>query len=163
MKRALYVCVYVCVSVCACKITKNATSPSFVDRFWFFFVLFGRTTWDTQNLYTEFWNLVSNIIYANLCKFIQKSQKMLLLLHFLTDFDFFVVSSGRTTWGTKKIHAEFWNLVSNIIYTNLCKFIQKSQKNASSPSKINAIPMIYTSCGNICYASHNLLIHLLFR
>ena len=40
----------------------------------------------------------------------------------------------------------------------------KSTKNATSPlfTKINAIPQICTSGGDVYYASRNLLIHLLF-
>ena len=39
-----------------------------------------------------------------------------------------------------------------------------SQKNATSPlfTKINAIPQICTSGGDVYYASRNLLIHLFF-
>ena len=63
------------------KSMKNATSLSFLGRFWFcLFYLIGlgagfKTS--TQNF---------EINYANLCKFIQNQQKML-LLYFLGDFD----------------------------------------------------------------------------
>ena len=52
------------------------------------FVLSDRARWRLQNLYTKFSKLIN---YANLCKCIQNHQKnhtkMLLLLHFSTDFD----------------------------------------------------------------------------
>ena len=60
----------------------NATSLSFLGRFWFcLFYLIGLGTGfktSTQNF---------EINYANLCKFIQNQWKMLLLCHFLADFD----------------------------------------------------------------------------
>ena len=48
------------------------------------FVLSDRAWCGLQNLYTEFWN---SLIMHNLCKFIQNQWKMLLLCHFLADFD----------------------------------------------------------------------------
>ena len=45
------------------------------------FVLSDRAWWGLQNFYTELIN------YANLCKFIQYQQKMLLLFYFLADFN----------------------------------------------------------------------------
>ena len=66
---------------------KNASSPSFLDRFSFcLFYLIGlgrgfKTC--TQN----FRNWLIMLIYANVFKITKKSQKMFLLLHFSTDFD----------------------------------------------------------------------------
>ena len=51
------------------------------------FVLSDRAWCGLQNFYTEFWNSLIMQIYANLCKFIQNQWKMLLLCHFLADFD----------------------------------------------------------------------------
>ena len=47
----------------------------------------------------------------------------------------------------------------NIIYVNFCKFIQKSPKKMLLLlQKLYAIPMIYTSGGDIYYASGNSLV-----
>ena len=51
-----------------------------------------------------------------------KSQKMLLLLHF----------SGRAKLGTLNFSTEFWDFAPLINYGNLCKFIPKITKIASS-------------------------------
>ena len=51
------------------------------------FVLSDRAWCGLQNFYTEFWNSLIMQICANLCKFIQNQWKMLLLCHFLADFD----------------------------------------------------------------------------
>ena len=49
-----------------------------------------------------------------------------------------------------------------INYANLCKFIQNQQKMPPLLfTKINGIPQICTSGGDVYYASLNLLIHLL--
>ena len=48
------------------KITKIASSPSFLDRFSFCFVLSDRARWRLQNLYIKFWNSLIMLIYANL-------------------------------------------------------------------------------------------------
>ena len=48
------------------------------------FVLSDRAWCGFQNFYTEFWNLLIMQIYANLFKI---DEKMLLLCHFLADFD----------------------------------------------------------------------------
>ena len=77
MKRAPYVCVCVrpCVRACVrpgSKSMKNATSLSFLGRFWFcLFYLIG--LWcGLQNFYTEFWNSLIMQIYANLFKINEK-------------------------------------------------------------------------------------------
>ena len=80
MKRAPYVCVSVRAS--GLKMLRFASSLSFRGWFWFcLFYLIGlgpgfKTS--TQNF---------EIHYANLCKYIQNQWKMLLLCHFLADFD----------------------------------------------------------------------------
>ena len=64
-----------------------------------------------------------------------KSPKMLLLLHFSTDFDLvFFALFGRAKLGTLNFYTEFWDFAPLINYGNLCKFIPKITKIASSPS-----------------------------
>ena len=65
------------------------------------------------------------LIYANLFK---NYKKCFFICWPILIFFLVVVSSGRTTWGTQKFYSKFWNFVSNIIYANLCKCIQNSQK-----------------------------------
>ena len=71
------------------------------------------------------------------------------------------VLSDRAGWGLQNFYTEFWNSLIMQIYANLFKI----NKNATSPlfTKINAIPQICTSGGDVYYTSRNLLIHLLLR
>ena len=103
-----------------------------------------------QNSYTEFWNSFIMQIYANLFKISEKcyfSSSWPILIMF--------VLSDRAGWGLQNFYTEFWNSLIMQIYS-------KSTKNATSPlfTKINAIPQICTSGGDVYYASRNLLIHL---
>ena len=94
---------------------------SFLGRFWLF-VLSDRAWCGLQNFYTEFWN---SLHYANLCKFIQNQWKMLLLCHFLADFDsvlFYLIGLGA---GFKTVYTEFWNSLIMQIYANLFKINEK--------------------------------------
>ena len=63
------------------------------------------------------------INYANLCKFIQNQWKMLLLCHFLADFD--SVLSDRAWCGLRNLYTEFWNSLIMQIYANLFKINEK--------------------------------------
>ena len=108
------------------------------------FVLSDRAWWGLQNFYTE---LVMQI-YANLfkineiCYFSSISWPILILF----------VLSDRAWWGLRNFYTEFWNSLIMQIYAN-----SKSTKNATSPlfTKINAIPQICTSSGDVYYASRN--------
>ena len=114
---------------------KNKKNCFFSHISWPIFILFvlsDRARWGLQNLYTKFRNSLIMLIYANLFKITNKSQKML-LLHFSTDFDL-VALSGRAKLGTPNFCTEFWDFAPLINYGNLCKFIPKIKKIASSPS-----------------------------
>ena len=104
------------------KSMKNATSLSFLGRFWFCLIyligLGGGFKISTQNL--KFIN------YANLCIFIQKQQKMLLLYKFHSGFWELFVLSDRAWWGLRNCYTELWNSLIMQIYS-------KSMKNAASP------------------------------
>ena len=83
------------------------------------FVLSDRAWCGLQNFYTEFLKFIN---YANLCKFIQNQSKMLLLCHFLADFDsvlFYLIGLGAG------FYTEFWNSLSMQIYANLFKINEK--------------------------------------
>lgn len=112
--------------------------PSNISKCFFFaisypililFALYGSTRWGIQNFYTEFWNSLLMLIYAHFSK---KSQKMLLLPHLLTDFDFFFVPSERLSWGSLNFFTELWNFVYKINYANLCNIYSEITKIASS-------------------------------
>ena len=100
------------------KIMKNATSLSFLGRFWFcLFYLIGlgagfKTT--TQN----FWNSL-------IMQIIQNQWKMLLLCHFLTDFDSvcYLIGLGAAS-----------KLVDRILNSLIMQNLFKSMKNATSLS-----------------------------
>ena len=64
------------------------------------------------------------INYANLCKFIQNQWKMLLLCHFLADFDSVCFIWSRAWCGLQNFYTEFWNSLIMQIYS-------KSMKNAN--------------------------------
>ena len=99
---------------------KFASSLSFLGRFWFcLFYLIGlgagfKTS--TQNL--KFIN------YANLCKFIQNQWKMLLLCHFLADFDSVCFIWLGLVRASKLLH-RIWNSLIMQIYANLFKINEK--------------------------------------
>ena len=113
-------CTCVCVSVHASglKMLKFASSLSFLGRFWFclFYLirLGGGFKTSTQNF---------EIHYANLCKFIQNQQKMLLLLYFLADFNS-VCFIWKGWVGASKLLHRILKLIMQI-YANLFKINEK--------------------------------------
>ena len=117
---------YVCVCVRAS--TKNATSPLFLGRFWFCFVLSDRAWCGLQNFYTEFWNILIMQIYANLFKINEKcyfsiSWPILILF----------VLSDRAWCGLQKFYTEFWNSLIMQIYAKLFKINEKCYFSISWP------------------------------
>ena len=128
---------------------KNATSI-FLGRFWFclFYLigLGGGFKASTQN------SLIMQI-YANLFKINEKCYFSSISWPILILF----VLSDRAWWGLRNFYTELWNSLIMQIYS-------KSKENATSPlfTKINGIPQICTSGGDVYYASRNLLIHLFF-
>ena len=97
------------------KSMKNATSLSFLGRFWLF-VLSDRAWCGLQNFYTEFWNSLIMQIYSI-------SMKNATSLSFLGRFWFslfYLIGLGA---GFKTSTKNF-----EIHYANLCKFIQNQWK-----------------------------------
>ena len=84
-----------------------------------FLIPSGRTTWNTHNLYTAFWNFVSNIIICgNLCKAIQRHNA--LRLHLLTDYYFFYFWFHLVE--LREIHTtSTQNFVPNINFFSFCQ------------------------------------------
>ena len=128
------------------KINTN-TASLFLDQFWLcLFYLIG--------LGGGFKTTAELINYANLFKNNEKcyfsiSWPILILF----------VLSDRAWWGLRNFYTELWNSLIMQNYANLFKI----NKNATSRlfMKINAIPQICISGGDVYYASRNLLIHLL--
>ena len=120
------------------KSTKNATSL-FLGPFWFcLFYLIG-----LGGGFKLLHRILKFINYANLCKFIQNQQKMLLFCHFLADLILYVLSD-RAWCGLQNFYTEIWKSLIMQIYANFFK----SMKNALQ---------ICTSGGDVYYASRNLL------
>ena len=127
------------------KSMKNATSLSFLGRFWFcLFYLIGL---GAGFFYTEFWNSLIMQIYANLFKINEKCyfsiSWAILILFGLSD---------RAWWGLQNFYTEFWNSLTMQIYANLFKINEKCHL-----SSIQISQQICTSGGDIYYASRNLL------
>ena len=113
------------------------------NKNWFFFliswptfilfVLSDRARWRLQNLYTKFWKFIN---YANLCKCIQnkKNHKKCFFSFISQPILIWFALSGRAKFGTLYLYTELWDSAPLINYGNLCKFIQKKKKIASSPS-----------------------------
>ena len=119
MKRAPYVCVCVCAS--GLKINEKCYFSVISWPILILFVLSDRAWCGASKLLHR---ILKFINYANLCKFIQNQRKMLLLCHFLADFDsvcFYLIGLGA---GFKILH----RILKFINYANLCKFIQNQRK-----------------------------------
>ena len=115
MKRAPYVCVSTSGLI-------NVKVWSFLGRI--LFVLSDRAWCGLQNVY----RILKLINYANLCKFIQNQWKMLLLCHFLANFDSVYFILG---WACiQNLH----RILKFITLCKLCKFIQINDQNATSVS-----------------------------
>ena len=128
------------------KSMKNATSLSFLGRFWLF-GLSDRAWWGLQNFYTEFWNSLIMQIYAYLFKSNKKcyfsiSQRILILF----------VLSDRAWWGLRNLYTELWNSLIMQIYANLFKINEKCRLSSIQKSQ-----QICTWGGDVYYASRNLL------
>ena len=100
---------------------KNATSLSFLGRFWFCFVLSDRAWCGLQNFYTEFWNSLIMQIYANLFKINEKCYFSVISWPILILF----VLSDRAWYGLQKLLHRNLKFIN---YANLCKFIQNQWK-----------------------------------
>ena len=96
--------------------------------------LFGRAELCTLNFYTEFWNYTPVINYGNLCKFIPKITKIASSPTFLDRFSFCLFDLIGLGRGFKTSTQNFEINQYAINYGNLCKFIQKITKIASSPT-----------------------------
>ena len=138
------------------------------------FVLSDRTWWGLQSFYTELWNSLIMQIYANLFKInkgfktfsTQNSLIMQIYANLLKINEkcyfssiswpilILFVLSDRAWWGLRNFYTEFWNSLIMQIYANL---FRKKKCHLSSITKINAIPQIFTSGGDVYYASRNLL------
>ena len=94
------------------------------------FVLSDRARWRLLNLYTKFSKLIN---YANLCKCIQNHKKCFFSFISQPILIWFALS-GRAKFGTLNFYTELWDFAPLINYGNLCKFIPKIKKIASSPS-----------------------------
>ena len=111
------------------KFTKNASSPSFLDRFRFWLFYLVELSWlhktSTQN-FEILYNSLIIIIYVNLfifhkkCFFSLISRPIFIL----------IVLSHRARCRVQNLYTEFWNSLIMFIYAHLFKFT----KNASSPS-----------------------------
>ena len=117
------------------KITKIASSPSFLDRFSFcLFYLIGlgggfKTC--TQN----FRNWLIMLIYANVFKITTKKNHQTCFFSFISQpILIWFALSGRAKFGTLNFYTELWDFAPLINYGNLYKFIPKIKKIASSPS-----------------------------
>ena len=96
------------------------------------FVLSDRARWRLQNLYTKFRNSLIMLIYANL---FQKNKNHTKCFSFISQpILIWFALSGRAKFGTLNFYTEFWDFAPLINYGNLCKFIPKITKIASSPS-----------------------------
>ena len=102
------------------KSTKNATSLSFLGRFWLF-ILSDRAWCGLQNFHTELFNSLIMLIYANLFKINENATSLSsswpnLILFGLSD---------RASWGLQNFYIEFWNSLIMQIYANLFKIYEK--------------------------------------
>jgi hypothetical protein len=103
------------------KFTKNASSPSFLDRFWIWLFYLVELSWlhktCTQNCEILLHSL-NIIIYVNLFIIHKKcfsliSRPILIL----------IVLSHRARCRVEKLYTEFWNSLIKLIYANLFKCI----------------------------------------
>ena len=106
---------------------QNASSSSFLNRFWFWLFHMIGLGGGFKNFYTESWNSLSMVIYAHLFEITKKcffiSQPILIVIALF----------GRAELRTLNFYTEFWNFAPLImvIYANL---FQKITKIASSPT-----------------------------
>ena len=96
------------------------------------FVLSDRARWGLQNLYTKFRNSIIMLIYANLFKITKKKSQTCFFIS--QPILIWFALSGRAKLGTLNFYTEFGDFAPLINYGNLCKFIPKITKIASSPS-----------------------------
>ena len=94
------------------------------------FVLSDRARWRLQNLYTKFRNSLIMLIYANL--FQKKNENHKKCFSISQPILIWFALSGRAKFGTLNLYTEFWDFAPLINYGNLCKFIPKITKIASS-------------------------------
>ena len=116
--------------------SKNNKNCFFSHISWPIFILFilsDRARWVLQNLYTKLRNSLIMLSYANLFKITNKITKNA-SSSFLNRFWFSLLYLGRAKLGTLNFYTEFWDFAPLINYGNLCKFIPKIKKIASSPS-----------------------------
>ena len=77
--------------------------------------------------------IVKFIVYVNLCKFIRNHKKC--FFSFISQPILILIALfGRAELCTLNFYTEFWNYTPLINYGNLCKFIPKITKIASSPT-----------------------------
>ena len=109
---------------------QNASSSSFLNRFWFWLFhmigLGGGFKTSTQN--REIHYLFE--IHCNLFEITKNASSP----SFLNRFWPVIALFGRAELRTLNFYTEFWNFAPLIIYGNLCKFIPKITKIASSPT-----------------------------
>ena len=107
---------------------QNASSSSFLNRFWFW--LFHKI--GLGGGFKLLHRIVKFIIYGNLCKFMRNHKKC--FFSFISRPILIVIALfGRAELRTLNFYTEFWNFAPLINYGNLCKF-KKKKKIASSPS-----------------------------
>ena len=125
--RKIRLAKYIAYTVCKfmqiySKSTKNATSLSFLGRFWFcLFYLIGLV--QASKLLHR---ILKFINYANLCKFIENNEKCYFSVISWPILILFVLSD-RAWCGLQNFYTEFWNSLIMQIYS-------KSTKNATSLS-----------------------------
>ena len=87
------------------KITKIASSPTFLDRFSFCFVLSDRARWGLQKFVHKILKLIN---YANLCKFIPQKKNHKKCFSFISQpILIWFALSGRAKFGTLNFYTEF--------------------------------------------------------
>ena len=88
--------------------------------------------------------IVKFIIYGNLCKFMRNHQKC--FFSFISRPILIVIALfGRAELRTLNFYTEFWNFAPLINYGNLCKFIPKITKIASSPTFLDRFSLFILS------------------
>ena len=90
---------------------------------------------------------ISKFNHANLCKFIQNHTKKNHKKCFFISQPILIwfALSGRAKLGTLNFYTEFWDFAPLINYGNLCKFIPKITKIASSPSFLDRFSLFVLS------------------
>ena len=118
------------------------------------------TDFDSDCSYTELWNSLSMIIYANLFEITKKCFFFFISWPILIWFALF----GRANFGTLKFYTEFWNCSPLINYGNLCKFIPKNIKNCFFSLISWPILIWFALSGRAKFGTQNfeILLHWLF-